>query len=305
MKSKYYDVAAVREAISSIVPSISTPFLENGDVDFATLKSMTDFLIESGAKTLLLTYGDSVFSILTDQEIFDVTRTVVDAADHRAMVIGCTKQWCLPQAVEYAQACTDMGCDLVIPVPPDWAQHCDTDMLRKYFETIGAIAPAMLLSNLMSGRGIPMSLYEQLGPEQGIVAVKDDMPGNYGRRMGPIIKDRMAFLSGGLVENFIDAASYGADGYLSIFARMFPELEKPFFKAVKEGRYTEAAEFVSTVEAPFLDWCAQNGACFDAGIRGMMEIAGVAKRFCRMPYSHLNDAQMESLRAFLQVRNII
>ena len=39
MKSKYYDVAAVREALTSIVPSISTPFLENGDVDFVTTRN--------------------------------------------------------------------------------------------------------------------------------------------------------------------------------------------------------------------------------------------------------------------------
>lgn len=305
MKSKYYDIAAVREAITSIVPSISTPFLENGDVDFATLKSMTDFLIESGAKTLLITLGDSLLSVLTDREVFELTRTVVDAADHRAMVIGCTKQWCLPQAIEFANACVDMGCDMVIPTPPDWAHHCTADNLQKYYETIGAIAPVMLLSNLTSGRGIPMSLYEKMGPEQGIMAVKDDMPGNYGRRMGPIIKDKMAFLSGGRVENFLDTAPYGADGYLSIFARMFPELEKPYFKAIKEGRYAEAAYFVDTIEAPFLDWCAQNSVCFDAAIRGMMEIAGVAKRYARFPYSSLSDEKMDSLKQWLQSKNII
>lgn len=305
MKNTYYDVAAVRDALTSIVPSISTPFLENGEIDYTALKSMVDFLIGSGAKTLLITLGDSLLSVLTDREVFELTRTVVDAADHRAMVIGCTKQWCLPQAMEFAQSCMDIGCDLVIPTPPDWAHHCTPDNLQKYFETIGKIAPVMLLSNLTSGRGIPLNLYEKMGPGQGIMAVKDDMPGDYGRRMGSIIKDKMAFLSGGRIENYIITAPYGADGYLSIFARMFPELEKPYFRAVREGRYREAAEFVSAVEAPFLDWCAKNGVCFDAAIRGMMEIAGVARRYTRMPYSHLNDEKMESLREFLRVRSII
>lgn len=305
MKQKYYDVAAVRDALTSIVPSISTPFLENGDIDYPALKRMTDFLIASGAKTLLLTYGDSILSLLTDSEVEAVTKAVVDAAGGRAMVIGCGKPWCLPQTVAFAQACADMGCDMVIPVAPDWAQHGDSRMLQQYFEAIGAIMPTMLLSNMMSSRGIPMDIYERLSPDSGIVAVKDDMVAPYGCRMGPIIRDKMAFLSGGRLENFLITAPYGADGYLSIFARMFPELEKPYFQACLEGRYADAARFVEIYEAPFLQWCGANGAHFDAGIRGMLEIAGLCGRFCRMPYSHLTDGQMESLRQFLQQRKVI
>ena len=50
MKQKYYDVDAVREAITGGLPSISTSFKENGDIDWDAISTNVEFLIGSGAK---------------------------------------------------------------------------------------------------------------------------------------------------------------------------------------------------------------------------------------------------------------
>jgi 4-hydroxy-tetrahydrodipicolinate synthase len=305
MKSKYYDVAAVREAISGPVPSISTAFLENGELDWESNARNVEFLIGSGAKTLLLTFGDSLLSILRDREVVELTKFVVEQTHGRAMVIGCGKPWCLPQTLEFTEECANAGCDVVIPVPPDWAQHCDSNMLTDYFKAVAQKAPVMLLSNLMNGRGTPMEVVERLTPEQGIVAIKDDTPTPYGRRLGKVSRDKFAYLSGGTFDLFLDTAPYGADGYLSVFFRCFPQVDHAFWKAYKEGRIADCVAINEKYEVPFFKWCAQNGANFDAGIRGMMEIAGITKRYCRMPYSHLTEKQVESLKIFLAERNLI
>lgn len=305
MKQKYYDVAAVREAIAGPVPSFSTAFLENGEIDWESNARNVDFLIASGAKTILLTLGDSLLTILRDQEVLELTKFVVKCADKRAMVIGCGKPWCLPQTLEFAEECASAGCDMVIPVPPDWAQHCDRAQLIKYYEAAGEKAPVMILSYLLNGRGVPMDVIEKLSPEKGIVAVKDDTPTPYGRRLGSVIRDKMAYLSGGTFDGFLDVAPYGADGYLSVFFRAFPKVDWEFWSAYKEGRMQDAIAINDKYEVAFFDWCAANGANFDAGIRGMMEIAGITKRYTRMPYSHLTDAQMDSLRGFLAARGLI
>ena len=303
MKNKYYDVAAAREALTSIVPSISTPFLENGDVDYKSLRSYVDFLIQGGAKSLLLTYGDSLLSILTNQEAYDVTRTVVEAAAGRAMVIGCSKEWTLPDMLEFTETAAGFGCDMMIPFPPAWAGHCSADMLLDYYKAVGKLMPVMILS--CTNGGVPVSVYDRLQPEDGVVAVKDDTAYPYGIEALSHIRDKMAFLSGGTMKFFLTQVPFGADGYLSVFARCFPEVEKPFWQAVREGRLLDAAKIPEKYEIPFFKWCAANGAHFDAGIRGMMEIAGQTTRYARMPYSHLTDAQMDSLRGFLQEKGVI
>lgn len=305
MRQKYYDVEVVREAITGAVPSISTSFHENGEMDWEAIGRNVDFLIDSGAKTLLLTYGDSVLSILTDREIFELTKYVVEKANHRAMVIGCGKKWCLSQTLEFANACAEVGCDVVIPFPPDWAQHADTNMLLKYYEAVAEKMPVMVLTNLMNGRGTPLEMFERIHAGSGIVAVKDDAPSPYGRRLGSIVRDKMAYLSGGTMEGFLNVFAYGADGYLSVFFRAFPEVDQKFWSAYTEGRLRDAVAVIDQYEIPFFKWCSANGAHFDAGIRGMIEIAGIAKRFCRIPYSYLSDAQIDALRQFLEEKGLV
>lgn len=302
---KYYDVDAVRQALTGAVPSIGAPFLENGDIDYPALKRYVDFLIESGSKALLLTFGDSLLSVLSDQETVELTKAVVDAADHRAMVIGCGKQWSTRQSAAFARDCADMGCDVVIPVPHDWQQHCGVDRMADFFLEIGKIAPTMILSNLMCGRPIPVSVYERLPAGCGVVALKDDAPHPYGVDAMQYVRDKMAVLSGGTMKFFLLQQPYGADGYLSIYARCFPEVEKPFRAAYESGRFADAARIIEKHEMSFFKWCAANGAHFDAGIRGMIEIAGLAGRWVRAPYSQLSDEQMDSLRGFLTETGVI
>ena len=252
-----------------------------------------------------MTYGDSILSILTDWEVTELMRFVVQRTDHRAMVIGGGKKWCLTQSIEFAEVCAEAGCDMVLPFSPDWGQHADTDMLLKYYEAVAEKAPVMMLTNLMNGRGIPLEVFERVLPEKGIVAVKDDAPAPYGRRLGSIVSGKLAYLSGGTMENFLTVAPYGADGYLSVFFRAFPEVDRKFWLAYTQGQLRDAAAIIDEYEVSFFQWCSANGVHFDAGIRGMMEIAGIAKRFCRMPYSYLSDAQMELLKQFLADKKLV
>lgn len=305
MKQKYYDVNAVREAITGGLPSISTSFKENGDIDWEAIATNVEFLIASGAKTILLTYGDSLLSILTDQEVVELTKFVVQCTNHRAMVIGCGKKWCLPQTVEFAEVCADAGCDVVIPFLPDWSQHADTDMLLNCYCEVAKKAPVMSLTNLMNGRGIPLELFEKATPDMGIVAVKDDAPAPYGRRLGTVIRDKFAYLSGGTMENFLTVAPYGADGYLSVFFRAFPKIDEMFWSAYMGNDMRGASEIVENYEVAFFQWCASHGVHWDAGIHGMMEIAGIGKRYCRMPYSYMTEGQMDGLREFLVDKKLI
>ena len=76
-------ISEIKAAIDCPVPSISTTFLENGDIDWKSLDHIVDFLIGSGAKVLLVTNGDSLLSVLTDQETAELNRRVIKAAKGR------------------------------------------------------------------------------------------------------------------------------------------------------------------------------------------------------------------------------
>lgn len=289
-------IAEIKAAISCPVPSISTPFLENGDIDWAAVDRIVDFEIENGAKSLLITNGDSLLTILTDREISELTERVVKAADGRALVLAGTKQWCNRQTVEFAGFAKDAGADVILPMFPDWANSTSAEHCISLFRDIGKIMPVMALSNFGNGRGIPMSVFTTLIEEKapGFSGAKDDMCGAYGRRLAAQLGGNYAFLSGGRAENHLDVAPYGPDGYLSIFMRFKPELAWGYWNRFTAGDIDGAVRWIMQYEAAFMDFLGK-GFNFDMIIHYFMFKAGLCQKWRRAPYASASDAQAEQL----------
>ena len=74
----------LQNTLASPMPSIRTPFRKDGAIDFDGLDSYIETCLSNGAKALMLTYGDSLYSVLTDAEVADVTKFVVERAAGRA-----------------------------------------------------------------------------------------------------------------------------------------------------------------------------------------------------------------------------
>lgn len=302
--NKFYDVTAVREALSCPVPSITPQFYRSGEIDWRSLGNVIENCMAGGAKALLVTAGDSLLTILTDQETMELNRFVAKVANKKAMVIACSKFWCHRQMVEYAEICQQYGCDIVIPFYPDWAQSLDTDALTTCYREIGAIMPTMLLTNLCNGRGIPLKILEVLTSDDGIVALKDDMVAPYGKAALTRTREKFAFLQGGRASNYMDVAPFGADGYLSVYSRVYSAISSRFWAAYHNGDMKAAVELVERYDSAFFDMVNENGMHFSAAIQGMYEIAGLGQRWRRAPYSSLTDTQMQILYQFLAERGL-
>ena len=76
------------------VPSISIPFTQDGEVDYRGLADFVEFLVANKTSTLLITLADSLFSILSDAEIEEITRVVT--RQNRGRAGGHKKRLRLP-----------------------------------------------------------------------------------------------------------------------------------------------------------------------------------------------------------------
>lgn len=289
-------IAEIKAAISCPVPSISTPFLENGDIDWAGVDRIVDFEIENGAKSLLITNGDSLLTILTDREVGELTERVVKTANGRAAVLAGTKQWCSRQLLEFAGFAKEAGADVVLPIFPDWANSTGADHCADLFRDAGKVMPVMALTNFSNGRGIPVSVFQTLIDEKtpGFVGVKDDMCGAYGRRLAALLGGNYAFMSGGRAENHLDVAPYGPDGYLSIFMRFKPQLAWGYWNRFVAGDIAGAVRWIMQYEVKFMDFLS-TGMNFDMIIHYFMAKAGLCQKWRRAPYASASDAQAEQL----------
>ena len=89
----------LREALNSPIPSLCTPFTRQGEIDLDGLRAQIDFVIAGGAKTVMMTWGDSLLSVMTDDEVGQVARVIVEHTAGRAKVIAADNGWATNKAV--------------------------------------------------------------------------------------------------------------------------------------------------------------------------------------------------------------
>ncbi|WP_167859785.1 dihydrodipicolinate synthase family protein [Paenibacillus cymbidii] len=293
------DLERVKHYLNGPIASVSTPFDREGEIDYAALRNCVEFIVEGGSGTVLLTYGDSLYSILTDREIAEVTRVTVEQVAGRKLVVTAGNWW-TGESVRFAEYCRSLGADLYMPLPPNWAGSCTPQTLAQHFRRIGQVMPVMAVTALGPGVALPLKVAETLLEENdnGIVAVKDDICGPYGRRLANLVAGRWAFLSGGRKENHLDQLPYGADAYLSMYMRFKPEIALRYWRLVQAGNTREAAAIVRDYDIALIEFGTGLGVDFDAVIHGSLELFGIARRWRRLPYNNLTDEQMEKLKAF-------
>ncbi|HRE82381.1 MAG TPA: dihydrodipicolinate synthase family protein [Opitutaceae bacterium] len=290
-----------RQSLTGPISSISTPFDKSGAIDEKALRACVDFAVtEAKSGTILLTYGDSLYSVLTDRDVADVTRIVVEQTARRKMVVaaGC---WWTGESIRFAEYCRGLGADMFMPLPPNWAGSCSEQTLVDHFEQVSRVMPVMLVTAIGPGVSVPIGTIRTLMErETQIVAIKDDICGPYGRRLAALNAGRWAFLSGGRKENHLDQLPYGKgpDSYLSLYMRFKPAVAHRYWEAITAGRIDEAVEIINRFDIPFMNFCATHGVHFDAVVHGAMELAGITQRWRRSPYSTLNDDKMEKLKSF-------
>ena len=294
------DRDAVREALTGPVTSVSVPFNQDGTIDYVGLRRCLDFYIAGGSKAMILTYGDSLYSLLSDQETAEVTRVVVEYTARRALVVAADRQWATPQEIEFAHYCRDVGADLLMVLPPDWSLSCTAESLVSHYAAIAEHMPVMLVTNLFLRRpqAFALKVIEMVCDQvPGVMAIKDDVFGEFARRMMLLVHDRWAVICGGRKENHLDLSFYGCDGYFSTFSKFCPRVAHEYWSAFQARDWDQVKEIIRKDDMPLFDILLSQPGGYDAVVHATFELTGIAQRWRRRPYYSLSDEELEALAA--------
>ncbi len=250
---------------------------------------------------MLLTYGDSLYSLLTDEEVAEVTRVVARHTAGRALVVAADRMWAVPKEIEFARYARDAGADVVMVLPPDWAQSCTLETLIEHYTAVAREIPVMAVTNYLGQRPIEfgIELMLRLAAIPGMVAVKDDVCGEFAQRLGQELYGKLALVSGGQKRNHVDMHPHGCDGYLSTFIRFYPQVAHAYWRAIEANDIDAAQRIIREYDVPLFDHILSARGSFDAAIHGMLELFGIAPRWRRKPYHSCTDAEIDQLAAFL------
>jgi dihydrodipicolinate synthase/N-acetylneuraminate lyase len=292
--------AEVRERLTGPIASLNTTFTRDGSIDYSGLRNLIDADISGGSQTVLLTAGDSLFTLLTDDEIAEVTRVVVEHTGDRALKVAADGTWWTGKTVDFARYARDVGADVLMVKPPVWGGGCTVETFVQHYTAVAAVMPVMLVTNVFAGiTSTGIQVLERLLDEvDNIVAVKDDLRGDFATRMSATVGDKWAVFSGGGKQSHIELAPYGAVGYMSNFVAFKPRVTKEYWAACQRGDWEAAGDLAQQYDWPYMDFISGLPGGFDSGIHGVLELYGIAQRWRRPPYHSLSDEEMEHLRAF-------
>ncbi len=300
------NASEIRDALCGPVPSISTPFLSNGDIDYKSLAKMIDLYVQSRMKTILLTPGDSHYIMLSDREISELTEYVVKETAGRSMVIAADRHYGTPQAVEFAKYVRELGADLYMPYPPEWAGSMTPETCSDHYAAIGEYMPIMMLFCPFKDEANAWKLFDlTFEKTDALVALKDDICGPISRKMCLRYNDRVAVISGGQKQNHLNSLHYGCDGYLSTFARFAPEVAWKYWNAIEQNDIPAAVEVINKYDMPFFEMILGMKGSFDTGIHAALEVFGLAGRWRRKPYYSAGETELEQTRDFFRGLKLI
>ena len=287
----------LRGLVTGPVMSVHTPFTRDGAIDYGSLRGLVERGIEAGSTTMLLTYGDSLFSLLTDDEVAAVTRVVAEQTAGRAAVVAADRIWWTGKTVEFARYAREVGADVLMVLPPDWAGSCTADSFVAHYAAVAVEIPVMVVTNAFSrSQAMGLEVLRRLRDDvPGVIAIKDDLVGVFARKMAILLRGHWSIISGGQKQNHFDLIHYGCDGYLSTFVTFAPHVTQAYWQAVQTEDWVEAARIIREYDMPYFDYVLDVIGGFDASLHGTFEHFGLSQRWRRPPYHSLTDEQMEQL----------
>jgi 4-hydroxy-tetrahydrodipicolinate synthase len=284
-------IEELRARVQGPVNSIYTTFTCAGALDWPGIRAMIEAGIAGGSGVSLLTYGDSQFDFLSDQEVAELTRVLVEQTAGRALTVAATKRWWQGTAIEFARFCRDLGVDLLMMLPSDHA----TSVAGKiaWYKAVARELPVMLV-------GYPThDILDGLLDEPRICAFKED--GTLEYSLDTLIRygGRWAFITGGMYRRHLAQWPYGCRAFFSWTSSFAPQVAARYWAAVQRGDYADAAAVVTSIEAPVFRLMQRYPERFQDILRGALELNGVAQRYLRAPRRSLTDGEMEELAAVL------
>jgi len=292
-----YDEA--RSRIRGLALNLPTPFHgPDHEIDWDGLRANLERYVAGGVPIILLTYGTSEYYVLSDEEIREVTRTVVETVAGRAFVVAATGRWWPGQTVEFAHYCEQIGADclMLTKLSPKWIKSLD-DILAYHQEVARRTRIPLMLHQELDGPA-SVDLSSEIADIENVVAMKQEMAGsNQYVELGLTVADRIAIISGAGAPLAQWAHEFGASASLTGVGQWAPAAEARYVENLLAGNRDAAQKHLDVI-LPYRLLAARLGN--HGAIKFAMDVAGFAGGPCRPPGQNLTDDKKARLEPLIR-----
>jgi len=258
-----------------IFPALVTPMTGGGEVDYETLSSFVNAMIEGGVHGVIPLGSTGEYYALNDRERQDVVAAVIEAAADRVPVIVGTNGGATRQIIEYSQQAQSQGAAGLLLAAPYYSLPTSGELVEHFRAIDAEVDIPIMLYNYPGRTGVDMTpdVIGQLAELDNVQYVKEST-GDL-TRVSEIIRrfgDKITVFCG-CDTLALESLFMGATGWVSGVSNVLPaECARLFELAVKTGDLTSARELYYSL-LPVLA-LMEGGGKYTQFVKGACELMG-------------------------------
>lgn len=226
---------------------ISTPMLENGEVDYQSLKNLCEFLIEKGIHGLYPNGSTGEMCYLTLEERKKILECVVETAKGRVNVFCMVGANTTRDTIELAKHAEAVGADGIGVVTPYYFKLDQEELVNYFVDVANSVSPdfPVYLYGIpqLAVNDITVSLAQRIADKcPNVIGIKYSFP-DMPRLLDFMTVNNNTFsVLTGPDELFQVVMAAGGDGVISGNSNVIPEHYVAVYNACQAGDYELAAK---------------------------------------------------------------
>lgn len=291
--------------LSGIMPPLTTPFDERGEVDYDGLRRNVERYNETGLSGYVALGSNGEAVHLSSEERIEVLATIKKAATPNHRIIAGVNELTTRSAIEATKHASDAGADAALVITPYfYKSSMNQDALSGYFTEVAERSPIpILMYNVPQNTGVVIdsSTLAKLGDHPKIIGVKDSA-GNFGAIAETIRQAPEGFSvlvgNGGIL---YPALAMGAAGAVLAVACAAPRACVELYEAVKSGEHERARELQERI-SPVSH--IVTGGLGVPGLKAALDMAGYEGGVVRAPLISAGTTDTEKVRTVMRASGL-
>jgi 4-hydroxy-tetrahydrodipicolinate synthase len=282
-----------------LIPLV-TPFDATGNLERNVLKTLLDWLVETGrCDGVILTGTNGEFWALDDVEKLDCYRIAVQQWKGKVPIIAATGCTATRETIHLTKEAEHLGVDMAMVIVPPYGKPEPEGIYRHFAAVAEAVTIPLMIYNIptFTGTNIDVETVARLAQYDHIIAIKDEA-GVHATQTADFIQatgGRMKVYNGD-DKHILQALAEGAFGLVSGGAHVIGKELKQVVKDFKAGRLAEAQTNYRRF-IPFLKSLHQSGRANPVPLlKASLEIIGLPVGPPRLPFYPATEEERKVLR---------
>jgi dihydrodipicolinate synthase/N-acetylneuraminate lyase len=229
-----------RYEVRGVYVASTTPFTEDGSVDFETFAQHCSWMADAGVAGITPNGSLGEYETLTDAERSEMVKVASEGVSGRIPVIPGVSGKSAREARRWAEEAAALGCPAVMALPPTSHAPTDEEVLAHYREIAAVGLPIIAYNNPFSTRvDLKPHLLGRLAEIEQVVAVKEFSQDI--RRVAAIQEQAPGLqILCGCDDTFVETMLMGAVGWMAGFVNALPVESVRLYELCKKEKWPEA-----------------------------------------------------------------